>query len=111
MPIRAAFFSGARSFCLHRKLLFQLISASGRLVMLGRLSLLCTFLRSFEISTESFPNVEHSKMWSELDECALGVDSRVIGSTLRGVQQADLLTMMSIWSDFPGRQLRESRKS
>ena len=35
--------------------------------------------RNFSI--ESSPNVEHSKMWSELDECALGADLRVIDST------------------------------
>ena len=82
VPIRAAFFSGARaSFCLHSKPFFLVISASGRLVMLGRLSLLCTFLRSFEVSTESFPNVEYGKMRSELDECAQGADLRVIEST------------------------------
>ncbi len=33
------------------------------------------------ISTESFPNVEYGKMWSQPDECALGVDLRVIDST------------------------------
>ena len=53
--------------------------------MLGRLSLLCTFLRSFEVSTqvstESFPNVEYGKMRSELDECAQGADLSVIDST------------------------------
>ena len=40
--------------------------------MLGRLSLLCTFLRSFEISTESFPyppkapsgRGDHKVLWS-----------------------------------------------
>jgi hypothetical protein len=36
---------------------------------------------SVRLNTESFPNVEHSKMWSELDECALGADLRVIDST------------------------------
>ncbi len=32
-------------------------------------------------NTESFPNVEHSKMWSEPDGCALGADFSVIDST------------------------------
>ena len=32
-------------------------------------------------SSESSPNVEHSKMWSEPDECALGTDFGVIDST------------------------------
>jgi len=49
VPIRAAFFSGARaSFCLHSKPFLLVISASGRLVTLGRLSLLCTFPNVFE---------------------------------------------------------------
>ena len=29
------------------------------------------------LSTESSPNVEYGKMWSEWDECALGADFRV----------------------------------
>ena len=32
-------------------------------------------------NTESSPNVEYGKMWSEPDECALGADFRVIDST------------------------------
>jgi hypothetical protein len=28
------------------------------------------------LSTESSPNVEYGKMWSEPDECALGLDLR-----------------------------------
>jgi hypothetical protein len=33
------------------------------------------------LSTESSPNVEYGKMWSEPDECALGSDFGVIDST------------------------------
>jgi hypothetical protein len=33
------------------------------------------------VNIEFVPNVEHSKMWSEPDECALGADFRVIDST------------------------------
>ena len=35
----------------------------------------------FEINIESSPNVEHSKMWSEPDECALVLGLRVTDST------------------------------
>jgi hypothetical protein len=46
----------------------------------GQKVLLEDMERSAELGI-SLQNVEHSKMWSEPDECALGEDFRVIHST------------------------------
>ena len=47
----------------------------------GHAEVAAVFVAWRGFNTESSPNVEHGKMWSEPDECALGADLRVIDST------------------------------